>query len=48
MRTARGRSGRMRIGADGVGEHDDLALALALAVWPRRKASVGHQGKRIL
>jgi threonine dehydrogenase-like Zn-dependent dehydrogenase len=26
-------SGRVRIGADGYGEHDDLAIALALACW---------------
>jgi hypothetical protein len=48
MRTARGASGRVRIGADGAGEHDDLALAVALAVWPQRRAAAGHQGKRIL
>jgi hypothetical protein len=48
MRTARGKSGRVRVGADGAGEHDDLALAVALAVWPGRRAPVGHQGKRIL
>jgi hypothetical protein len=48
MRTVRGRSGRVRVGADGAGKHDDLALAVALAVWPRRKAAMGHQGKRIL
>jgi hypothetical protein len=48
IRSARGGSGRVRVGADGAGEHDDLALAVALAVWPKRKATVGHQGKRIL
>jgi hypothetical protein len=48
MRTARGKSGRVRVGADGAGEHDDLALAVALAVWPGRRAAVGHQGRRIL
>lgn len=26
-------SGRVRLGADGCGEHDDLAIALALACW---------------
>ena len=26
-------SGAVRIGADGYGQHDDLAIALALACW---------------
>jgi hypothetical protein len=30
-------SGRIRLGADGFGEHDDLAIALALAVWLARR-----------
>jgi hypothetical protein len=47
MRTTRGESGRVRVGADGAGKHDDLALAVALAVWPRKRTA-GHQAKRIL
>jgi hypothetical protein len=31
------KSGRIRVGADGYGEHDDLAIALALAVWLARR-----------
>ena len=27
----------LRIGADGYGQHDDLVVALALAVWRARK-----------
>ena len=30
-------SGRSRIGADGEGEHDDLVIAVALAVWRAKK-----------
>ena len=30
-------TGHTRIGADGYGEHDDLAIALALACWRARK-----------
>jgi hypothetical protein len=31
-------TGRVRMGADGCGEHDDLAIALALACWRAQKA----------
>ena len=34
-------SGRLRFGADGSGEHDDLAIALALACWRARRRTVG-------
>lgn len=33
VRVAAGPNGRVRIGADGSGEHDDLVIALALACW---------------
>jgi hypothetical protein len=33
MKSLRGRTGRIRLGADGCGEHDDLVIALALACW---------------
>jgi hypothetical protein len=48
MRATRGGSGRVKVGADGSGEHDDLALAVALAVWPRPQASAGPQSRRLL
>jgi hypothetical protein len=35
-------SGRERLGADGCGEHDDLAIALALACWRARRSQIGH------
>jgi hypothetical protein len=44
------RSGGVRIGADGVGRHDDLVIALALAIWPAGKAVTryGESNKRLL
>jgi hypothetical protein len=47
MRSTRRASGRLRVGADGSGEHDDLALAVALAVWMGRKGKVGEQRRRL-
>jgi hypothetical protein len=43
--TATGRAGKVRLGADGCGEHDDLVIALALACW-RAKKNVGNYGYR--
>jgi len=37
MKMSYGESGRVRMGADGFGQHDDLAIALALAVWRSRR-----------
>ncbi len=48
IRSAQGVSGRVRAGAEGAGEHDDLALAVALAVWAGRRGPVGEQGRRLL
>jgi len=36
-------SGRVRLGADGAGEHDDLVIAVALACWAGGKATVGEK-----
>jgi hypothetical protein len=41
-------SGRVRIGADGYGEHDDLVVAVALACWRARRREVGERGQRLL
>jgi len=39
-------AGRVRLGADGAGEHDDLVIALALACWmAKRKPKPEVQGK---
>lgn len=48
MRSTRGTSGRLKVGADGAGEHDDLALAVALGVWVGRRGKVGEQRRRLL
>jgi hypothetical protein len=36
--------GRLRIGADGYGEHDDLVMAVALACWRARRRENGFGG----
>jgi hypothetical protein len=41
MRATTVRGGRVRIGADGCGEHDDLVIAVALACWRASRARVG-------
>ena len=41
-------SNRQRLGADGLGEHDDLVIAVALACWAARKGTVGERGQRLL
>jgi hypothetical protein len=47
IKSARGASGRLKVGAEGAGEHDDLALAVALAVWAGRRTEAGEQGRRL-
>lgn len=37
VRTSVNGNGRVRLGAEGGGEHDDLAIALALACWSAKK-----------
>ncbi len=47
MRTTTAVSGKMRIGAEGCGEHDDLVIALALACWRVKRPVGGYvQGLR--
>ena len=41
-------TGRVRIGADGCGEHDDLVIALALACWRARRRENGERAQRLL
>jgi hypothetical protein len=49
VRTTEGSgTGRVRIGADGCGEHDDLVIALALACWRAKRREAGERGKRLL
>jgi hypothetical protein len=47
IKSARRASGRLKVGAEGAGEHDDLALAVALAVWVGRRAAAGEQSRRL-
>lgn len=47
MRSMRSANGRVRLGADGCGEHDDLAIALALACWRARRGQIGFVGQRL-
>jgi phage FluMu gp28-like protein len=41
-------TGRVRVGADGYGEHDDLVIALALACWRAKRRENGERGRRLL
>jgi hypothetical protein len=41
-------AGRVRLGADGAGQHDDLAIALALACWrAKRREFCGEVAHRL-
>ena len=44
VRVKRRESGRVRMGADGCGEHDDLVIALALACWRARSRKTNGLG----
>ncbi len=41
VRSTAGVGGRVRLGADACGEHDDLVIALALACWRAKRAQIG-------
>jgi len=47
VRVTEGRTGRVRVGADGCGEHDDLVIALALACWSFKRARNMHGTRRL-
>jgi hypothetical protein len=50
MKSTRGERGRVRLGADGCGEHDDLVIALALACWRAGRAEkkrIGFVNQRL-
>jgi hypothetical protein len=40
--------GRVKRGNEGSGEHDDLVLAVALAVWRGATPAAGDQPRRLL
>jgi phage FluMu gp28-like protein len=48
VRMTSGLTGRVRIGADGCGEHDDLVIALALACWRAKRRENGERAGRLL
>ncbi|MGA7240806.1 MAG: hypothetical protein WBY44_34300 [Bryobacteraceae bacterium] len=47
VQSARRPSGALKIGAQGAEEHDDLTLAVALAVWAARLPTAGEQPRRL-
>ena len=49
MQVRIGESGRVRVGADAYGQHDDLVIALALACWKAGRVAkkIGFQNRRI-
>jgi hypothetical protein len=47
VQSARRPSGALKIGAQGAEEHDDLTLAVALAVWSGRLPTAGEQPRRL-
>ncbi len=47
VRLTAGSGGRLRMGADGAGEHDDLVMALALACWRAKRAQIGFGTRRL-
>jgi hypothetical protein len=48
VRATQKRTGRVRLGADGCGQHDDLVIALALACWrAKRPGNSGMGGGRL-
>ena len=49
MRTSVNGSGRVRMGAEGTGQHDDLVIALALGCWGamRKAGTCGERGQRL-
>jgi hypothetical protein len=47
VRSTAGIGGRVRLGADGCGEHDDLVIALALACWGAKRGQIGFGAGRL-
>jgi len=47
VRMMAGSGGRMRMGADGNGQHDDLVIALALACWRAKRVQNGFGTQRL-
>jgi hypothetical protein len=47
MRITMAGNGRVRLGADGFGQHDDLVIAVALACWRARRKQIGMGTQRL-
>jgi hypothetical protein len=47
MRITMAGNGRVRLGADGFGEHDDLVIAVALSCWRARRRQIGLGTSRL-
>jgi hypothetical protein len=47
VRSMAGVGGRVSLGADGFGEHDDLVIALALACWRAKRGQIGFGTGRL-
>jgi hypothetical protein len=47
MRITMAGNGRVRLGADGFGEHDDLVIAVALSCWRARRMQIGMGTSRL-
>jgi hypothetical protein len=47
MRITMAGNGRVRLGADGFGEHDDLVIAVALSCWRAGRAQIGLGTSRL-
>ena len=47
MRITNTSGGKVRLGADGGGEHDDLVIALSLACWRAQRRGNGFGGGRL-
>jgi len=47
VRMTAGSGGRMRMGADGSGQYDDLVIALALACWRAKRVQNGFGTQRL-
>ena len=48
VKVVRGLAGRVRVGADGPREHDDLVIALALACWGAQRPQVECGTRRVV
>ena len=48
VRSTAGPGGRLRLGADGYGEHDDLVIAVALACWRARRGQAGLRRSSVI